>query len=77
MVIMARQLVFAFLDKPPRRKPHRLMHVIDYGSGMAQFLCRRCSYFSGWIAAGKLSDDKRGRPCPRCNPDVSAGGEHG
>ena len=54
-------------DKPVRRKPRRLMHVIDYGSGVALFRCR-CGYESGWVRAGKLSDDKRGRPCPICNP---------
>lgn len=58
--------LFAF-PAPPLRKRRRLMHVIDYGSGMALFRCR-CGYESGWVPAGKLHEDKRGRPCPRCNP---------
>jgi hypothetical protein len=64
---MTRQLTLFTFPKPPRRKPRRLMHVWDYGGDVALFRCR-CGYQSGWIAAGRLSDDKRGRPCPRCNP---------
>ncbi len=66
--------LFPDMPKPPRRKPRRLMHLIDWGSGMALFRCR-CGYDSGWVAAGKFSDDKRGRPCPMCNPLKAGGAE--
>jgi hypothetical protein len=55
------------------RKPRRLMHVWDYGDDVAYFRCR-CGYESGWIPTGKLHEDKRGRPCPRCNPFEADGG---
>jgi hypothetical protein len=68
---MNRQLdLFAFAT-PPRRKPRRLMHIMDWGSGWAFFRCR-CGFASGWVPAGKFSDDKRGRPCPRCNGGASS-----
>lgn len=57
--------------RQPRAKPRKLMHVYDYGSEMAWFKCAHCGYDDGWTEAGKLSDDKRGRPCPKCNPALS------
>ncbi len=64
---MSRQL--ELLDRAPRAKPRKLMHVCDAGSGMVKFQCSRCGYRSDWVMAGKLSDDKRGRPCPNCNKE--------
>jgi hypothetical protein len=69
---MAAQLVL--LDRPLRRAPRKLMHVVDAGSGMVHFRCGRCGHDSGWVKAGKLSDDKRGRPCPWCNQPPEAEG---
>jgi hypothetical protein len=59
--------LFPDLPVPARRTPRRLMRLIDWGGGMALFLCR-CGYESGWVPARKLHEDKRGRPCPRCTP---------
>jgi hypothetical protein len=65
--------------KAPRRKPRKLMHVCDAGhhpciSGKAvQFECGHCGYVSDWLPGGTVSEDKRGRPCPRCNPVISEG----
>jgi hypothetical protein len=59
--------LFPDMPKPPRRKSRRRMRLIDWGSGLALFSCR-CGFESGRVPAGKFSDDKRGRPCPRCNP---------
>jgi len=63
------------LDKSPRRTPRKLMHVVDYGSGMAHFKCNHCGHDDGWTLAETLDADKRGRPCPRCNPALSRKGE--
>lgn len=57
-------LLFKTLPRSPTRK---LMYVCDAGSGLVKFECRNCGYRSEWLLAGKLSDDKRGRLCPRCN----------
>lgn len=67
-------------DKPPRRRPRVMMHVLDAGSSgccdeagssieVACFRCRHCGYESDWIRIRNLSDGKRGHPCPRCNSD--------
>jgi rubrerythrin len=57
------------LERPPRRKPRKLMHVFDYGSGMAHFKCEHCGYDDDWTpAAQTVSEDRRGRPCPVCSP---------
>ncbi len=64
---MSRQL--ELLDRAPRAKPRKLMHVCDAGSDMVKFTCHHCGYASVWLKAGKFSDDKRGRPCPNCNED--------
>lgn len=52
----------------PKRTIQKLMHVHDAGQGRVHFQCNRCGHDDGWTQARTLSEDKRGRPCPRCNP---------
>lgn len=58
----------------PRRPARVLMHVFDAGhlpggqKGIV-FRCSRCGHDTGWIRdTQSVSDNKRGMPCPQCNP---------
>ncbi|HSV28619.1 MAG TPA: hypothetical protein VLL76_03645 [Candidatus Omnitrophota bacterium] len=52
----------------PRRPRRVLMHVMDAGSGMIEFACRRCGHNTGWIRDDRtVTENRRGRPCPKCN----------
>lgn len=64
----ARQL--DLIGKPKRRSPRVLMYVSDAGDRYIQFTCFKCGFldrYHGYI--GTVSENKRGRPCPRCNPE--------
>jgi len=62
---MPRQATLFELSPKPRNK---LMPVFDAGQGMVHFRCSRCEYDDGWTAARTLTEDRRGRVCPHCNP---------
>jgi hypothetical protein len=74
---MPRQL--ELLEKPPRKQPRKLMHVIDAGDSgcvmepktafIAKFKCA-CGYESGWLQVNTTTEARRGLPCPACNPDT-------
>ncbi len=61
----------ALFPAPPRSTPRKLMHVRDAGPGqeglVVQFRCDRCGHHSEWLDGFKVSDAKRGIPCPQCN----------
>lgn len=65
------------LFEAPVRRPRRvMMHVVDAGSDMVNHQCQRCGYDDGWKPTRAVSEEKRGRPCPKCNdtaeiPDAS------
>lgn len=68
---MPRAMLFASTEIPraPRRK---LMHVTDAGNGpngsVIEFHCIHCGHSTGWMADTKsVSENKRGRTCPKCN----------
>lgn len=57
--------------KPPRRKPRVLMRVTDAGDRYIEFTCARCGHVEAYHGdTGTVSENKRGRPCPVCNPVV-------
>ena len=66
-------------DKP-RKKPERLMHVTDCGTGNCDGLnegeelvamrCKQCGHESGWITMPSTRAARRGIPCPHCNGKV-------
>lgn len=62
---MSRQL--ELLEKLPRRKPRKLMHVCDAGDDCAKFHCGHCGYTSAWLYFETVTEAKRGIPCPQCN----------
>lgn len=55
----------------PRRKPRKLMHVVDAGNGagccVVKFECGYCGFRSDWVEQRTVTEEKRGRPCPQCN----------
>jgi hypothetical protein len=55
----------ALFPPPPRRRPRKLMRVVDAGEGV-NFVCPHCGYDDGWSTSEGLARDKRARPCPRC-----------
>lgn len=63
-------------DPAPRQKPRVLMRVCDAGPGErgaqhnVKFSCGKCGGMSGWLVM-KMSDAKRGIPCPVCNKGES------
>ncbi len=69
---MRHQLLFDKADLP--RKPRiKRMHVVGTGTSgsccVIQFKCERCGYYTGWSENRRsISENKRGLPCPRCNP---------
>lgn len=49
------------------------MRVADAGEGCIRFTCRACGHDTGWITDDRtVSENKRGRPCPCCNPAQEA-----
>ena len=57
------------LERPPRKKPKRLMRVEDAGmDNLVNFVCPHCRYDDGWSFVSNLTEGKRGKPCPKCNP---------
>lgn len=64
-------LLFGALERAPRT---RRMHVVDAGNfpdGRAaiHFQCSHCGHDEGWTdQAETLTQARRGRRCPRCNP---------
>ena len=77
---MARQSTLPGFEKPrqPRRK---MMHVADAGhmpggTKGIRFVCGHCNHDTGWISDERsVSENKRGLPCPICNP--AEGADHG
>jgi len=61
----------------PRRAPIKRMHVADAGhdpSGTKsiRFECRRCGHDTGYVDdIWTISENRRGHPCPVCNPSLS------
>lgn len=61
--------------KPPRAKPRKLMHVCDAagacceeGTGaMVRMQCHRCDHITEWLTFDRVTDAKRGIPCPKCS----------
>lgn len=72
---MARQRdLFAGAADAPRRPRRVTMHVMDAGhidgvGNVVRLLCPRCEHDSGWVRERSVSAEKRGRPCPICNPN--------
>lgn len=69
---MARQL--ELLERPPRKRPQKLMHVCDAGDGgegkpVVQMKCIHCDYQSEWLVFDTVTEAKRGLPCPNCNQE--------
>lgn len=59
------------LEKKPRRKPRKLMHVIDAGPGesgwhMVVMRCVHCGLKTGWFQMQSITESKAGIPCPKC-----------
>jgi len=61
----------------PRKKPSKLMHVIDAGQDcscevggiqVVKFGCQRCGHETDWVEMPNVTSAKRGVPCPVCNP---------
>ena len=55
-----------------RRKPRKLMHVLDAGPAeddacMVVMSCRRCDLTTEWFRMPSVTAAKRGFPCPKCN----------
>lgn len=65
---------------PKPRQPRRvMMFVVDAGFDgcvdVIQFQCHRCHYNTGWIECDQtVTQNKRGMPCPDCNPPESDNG---
>lgn len=63
-------------EQAPRRKPRVMMHVVDAGEGfdrpLVELQCRRCGHNTGWVPMRTVSEDRRGRPCPKCNQPEGA-----
>lgn len=65
-------------ERKPRAKPLKRMRVADAGEGggfdVIQFECGRCGHNTGWIYDTlTMTENKRGLPCPKCNPQDSTG----
>lgn len=64
----------------PRRAPLKRMRVADAGEfpdgrPCIQFVCPHCGYDTDWIEdTSTITENRRGLPCPRCNPDSPEGG---
>ena len=57
----------------PKAPPVKRMHVADAGDGCIRFVCGHCGHDTYWITDDQtVSENKRGRPCPRCNPAQEA-----
>jgi len=64
-------------EPKPRKKPRKLMHVIDAGGGdcggmergehLLRFGCGACKHETEWQTVKNISEGKRGIPCPKCN----------
>jgi len=66
---MTRQFVMEEI-KPqlPRKRPRKLMHVIDAGQDMIHMKCWHCGYDDGETTMRTtVTEAKRGYPCPECN----------
>lgn len=61
---MQRQAALFEMQRKPKRK---LMRVFDAGHGVVHFRCQHCGHDDGWTKARTLTEDRRGRACPRCN----------
>jgi DNA-directed RNA polymerase subunit RPC12/RpoP len=60
-------------EQLPHRPPVKRMHVADAGLGGIRFKCAHCDHDTGWIAdEHTVTENRRGLPCPRCNPEASA-----
>ena len=58
----------------PRRKPRKLMHVVDAGpcesrdhETIVVMECNRCDLKTDWFAMPTVTAAKRGIECPRCS----------
>lgn len=62
----------------PRRAPRVMMHVNDaYGgdgddAAVAVFRCARCGHETEWTGVRTITEGRRGKPCPKCNPSTEA-----
>lgn len=57
-----------------RRKPRKLMHVVDAGPGctadyatIVVMECNRCDLRTDWFQMRNVTEAKRGIECPRCS----------
>lgn len=78
-----RQRSLFVLPPKPQRKPRKLMHVIEAGTGCdagaldrgerdrVRLRCPRCDHETGWILL-TITEAKRGVACPACNADPPA-----
>jgi hypothetical protein len=60
----------------PRQPRIVRMHVTDAGHGFGgkaiRFECNKCGHDTGWIAdEWTITENRRGLPCPKCNPTPS------
>lgn len=70
------------LEKKPRKKPQKLMHVIDAGPGEGDWCnvemqCNHCKLVTEWFQVRTVTEAKRGIPCPRCNGIEYKTNDHG
>ena len=68
-------LLFGSGGLPRARAPRRTMRVIDAGEDFAgtdivRLKCWACGFETDWTP--ERPEDRRGRPCPRCNRDGNA-----
>jgi len=56
-------------DQAPRRPRRVMMHVVDAGQGMVELQCAACGHNTGWVQSRTVTEERRGRPCPNCNPE--------
>lgn len=55
-----------------RKRPRKLMHVVDGGSDCVHFVCGHCGHDNGWIEwvfeyeGITVTKAKRSIPCPKC-----------
>ena len=65
----------------PRRKPRKLMQVMDAGEPGVRLRCKACEHETGWVSVAyrgeaignetlSHSQARKGWPCPYCNADT-------
>lgn len=68
-------------ERKPRAKPRKLMHICDAAGdcgdqdtgAVVRMQCPRCGHITDWVTFDRVTDAKRGMPCPRCNPELAEG----